>query len=230
MPDVSLLMMLGVSAVLTTLGWALHRRWGEEPNALLSIGYTLCFVVAGIACIVPYAAGGTVNHQGPVLIRLSLALIFFVPPGYFMGQFVAGLLAGRAVDALYGSTVLTVPTSRYGKAFALAKQNASIAAAREFRAYFDANPDVPDPLFHAARTLEDAKYHREAAQHYRDILRAFEKKPPIWAEAAHRLAELYAFKMNKKPEARALLRKVIATTRNVELRRRATDKLQHIPD
>lgn len=213
--------LIGASTVLTLTGLAIRRKYeGIAPVGIAVIW--LAVVVTVLAFFVVPAAYGIA-----VIVTLFAALLIAFPPVVIAASLLAGSFGDFITRATFDSSMVTPMPSDFSKARARAVEGDSEAALREYRKYFDREPDNPAPLFAAALYMEKEARPKDAVPFYQEIMRRFNKHRIIWSEAALRLSAVYEHSLKEPKTAERILRMVMTRARGLEQARLACSRLMY---
>ena len=241
-PSVGLVLVAGTSVFFSVVGALLVRRYPDtdKPPALVTLGFSLAVGVAFVVTAFPWIMGisivpvnsrdAVVGGYGPVMIKLCFSMLLYSYPVVLITQLVGARFTAATVDGIYWSGVTTRPLSSYGRAHTQLMDGNPGAALREFQTYFDADPTIPDPLFHAGAMLDERKRYMEAIQIYRQLRTLFEKDLRIWAVATLRLVDIFEHGLGKPKEARKFLYELLRRAKDPALRELVTNRLGAMPD
>ena len=203
------------------------------PPVAVALLLSLLTLLAGGWSVSAYtsAHNQTVGYEGTAAVfgHFCFALGLFLIPGCIAARMLMSSAAEAVASGLLGpvgrQAGANVQALHYGKARALAAKGCTIAAAREFRRYYEENPGEPKPLFAAATLLTRKKFYDEAEKMYRDILSAFDRDAGVWSEAACLLANLLETERRNKAAAEQVLRELALRAPRTEPGRAALQRL-----
>lgn len=152
-------------------------------------------------------------------------LIVMLLPLYATGRQVAGFFSRVAVGALYNSTIVSPMPSDFSGAHACALKGDVNGALKEYRGYFEENPTSATPLFAAALYLEQQRRYGQCVGYYREIMKTFEDRKGVWAEAGVRLAGIFCDYLDEWNKAEPILKDVVKTVPRTEQARQARQRL-----
>ena len=198
----AVIVLFALDALLAAAGYWLGRRW-EEMSFVTVLG--ACVLALFIHCGAPVLMAGP--RGGAALVPASI--LFGATPAYLFGRVFLETLTHSAVHgAFFSSPGKPIPTD-FSKARSLTKQNDIEGALKQYRAYFNEDPESPQPLFEMAGLLLKEQRTEEAERALQEIVHRFREKDGVWAKATFRLAMLHRDHRQDQQMVVYLLREIV---------------------
>lgn len=153
------------------------------------------------------------------------ALLSLVGLAILISQDASRFVANRVNDFIFNDDLEGVKDPEYEEAEEVWKKGDHLEAVRLMRDYLKRHPREQYVALRIAEIYEaDLRNHLAAALEYEEILK---KKLPAerWGWAAIHLANLYSGKLNKTPEAEALLHRIIKEYGQTAAAKKARERL-----